>query len=154
MKENNTHVTTTPNTRPPTSIEILRKNLDGEFTNTVTNYFRGSSEEALAFKTAVVDYVRKTPKLLECDRTSLMSAFVQVAQFRFLPSSVSGEMYVIPYGKEAKPQLGYQGIITLLYRAKTVTAITGIFFNSGSAFIFAIASYPSIPGIIMSSTAS
>ena len=132
----NTHITTTPNTRPPTSIEILRKNLDGEFTNTVTNYFRGNSDEALAFKTAVVDYVRKTPKLLECDRTSLMSAFVQVAQFRFLPSSVSGEMYVIPYGKEAKPQLGYQGIITLLYRAKTVTAITGNIIYANDLFEF------------------
>jgi len=132
----NTHITTTPNTRPPTSIEILRKNLDGEFTNTVTNYFRGNSDEALAFKTAVVDYVRKTPKLLECDRTSLMTAFVQVAQFKFMPSSVSGEMYVIPYGKEAKPQLGYQGIITLLYRAKTVIAITGNIIYANDYFAF------------------
>ena len=132
----NTHVATTPNKRPPTAIEVLRKNLEGEFTNTVTNYFRGDSDEALAFKTAVVDYVRKTPKLLECDRVSLMSAFVQVAQFRFLPSSVSGEMYVIPYGREAKPQLGYQGIVTLLYRAKTVTAITGNIIYENDHFEF------------------
>lgn len=132
----NTHVATTPNKRPPAPIEVLRKNLEGEFTNTVTNYFRGNTDEALAFKTAVVDYVRKSPKLLECDRVSLMSAFVQVAQFRFLPSSVSGEMYVIPYGREAKPQLGYQGIVTLLYRAKTVTAITGNIIYENDHFEF------------------
>lgn len=119
-----THVSTTPNKRPLTPIEVLRGNLESEFSTTVTNYYRGNEQEALRFKTAVVDYVRKVPKLLECDRTSLLSAFVQLAQFRFMPSGVMGEAYVIPYGKEAKFQIGYQGLVTLLYRAgvKSITA--------------------------------
>lgn len=110
--------------RPPAPIEVLRNQLEGEFINTVSNYFNGSEQEALRFKTAVVDYVRKTPKLLECDRISLLSAFVQLAQFRFMPSGVIGEAYVIPYGKEAKFQIGYQGLVTLLYRARQVKAIS------------------------------
>lgn len=118
-----THVVTT-NTRPPTAIEVLRKNMDGEFLVTVENYFRGNKDEALAFKTAAIDYIRKVPKLLECDRISLLSAFVQIAQFKFMPSSVMGEAYVIPYAKEAKFQIGYQGLVTLLYRTPQVKAIT------------------------------
>lgn len=121
-----THVTTTPNKRPPAPIEVLRANMEGAFIETVTNYFRGNKDEALAFKTACVDYVRKTPKLLECDRISLLSAFVQVAAFRFMPSGVSGEMYIIPYGKEAKPQLGYQGLVTLLWRTEKIKSISAI----------------------------
>jgi recombination protein RecT len=126
MSEENkkTHEVTTPNKRPPTDIEILRGNLEGEFKTTVINYFRGNEQEALSFKTACVDYVRRIPKLLECDRISLLSALVQVAQFRFMPSGVSGEAYIIPYGKEAKFQLGYQGIVTLLYRTEKIVGIT------------------------------
>jgi len=122
----NTHVTTNQNKRPPVPIEILRANMEGEFIKTVTNYYRGNEQEALAFKTAAVDYVRKVPKLLDCDRISLLSAFVQVASFRFMPSGVSGEAYIIPYGREAKMQLGYQGIITLLWRTGKVKSISAI----------------------------
>lgn len=113
-----------PSKRPPTEIELVRKQMDGEFLVTVENYFRGNKDEALAFKTAAVDYIRKTPKLLECDRVSLLSAFVQVAQFKFMPSGVMGEAYVIAYGREAKFQIGYQGLVTLLYRTPQVKAIT------------------------------
>ena len=121
---NNTHAVTKPNAAPATPIELFRKQLEGEFITTVASYYNGDDREALRFKTAVVDYVRKVPKLLECDRISLMSAFAQVAQFRFMPSGISGEAYIIPYGKEAKFQLGYQGIVTLLYRTKKIAAIT------------------------------
>lgn len=103
--------------RPLTAIETFRGNLDGQFTQTVSSHYGGDDREAVRFKTAVVDYVRKVPKLLDCDRISLLAAFTQLAQFRFMPSSVIGEAYVIPYGKEAKFQLGYQGLVTLLYRA-------------------------------------
>lgn len=133
----NTHITTKPNAKPLTKIDSLKAMMAGsEYQKSITNYFSGNKEEYLRFVTSAIDYVRKVPKLLECDRTSLMTAFVTVAQFKFMPSSVSGEMYVIPYGKEAKPQLGYQGIITLLYRAKTVTAITGNVVYKNDTFEF------------------
>jgi recombination protein RecT len=119
-----THVAQKPNTRPPTQIEVLRSNMEGEFLKTVTYYYSGNEQDALMFKTAAVDYVRRIPKLLECDRLSLLSAFAQVAQFRFMPSGVSGEAYIIPYGKEAKFQLGYQGIVTLLYRTNKIRSIS------------------------------
>lgn len=119
-----THAVSKPNKRPATPIEVLRTNMEGEFIKTVVNYYRGNEQEALMFKTAAVDYVRKVPKLLECARISLLSAFVQAAQFRFMPSGVAGECYIIPYGNEAKFQIGYQGIATLLYRTEKIVTIT------------------------------
>lgn len=119
-----THTVTTPNKKPPTAIEVLKTNLAGDYMKQVTNYYGGSKQEALRFMTAAIDYVRRVPKLLECDKTSLMTALVQSAQFRFMPSGVAGEAYIIPYGSEAKFQIGYQGIVTLLYRAgvESITA--------------------------------
>jgi recombination protein RecT len=120
-----THVVTTPNKRPPTDIEVLRDNVrNKEFVNTIVGYYSGNESEAKRFEVAIVDYVRRKPKLLECDRLSLMSAFAQVAFFKFMPSGVSGEAYIIPYGKEAKFQLGYQGLVTLLYRTNKIKSIT------------------------------
>lgn len=134
MSNNDTHAVTTPNKRPPMPIEILRNNLEGEFMNTATAHFQGNKELALSFKTACVDYVRKVPKLLECDRVSLMSALVIAAQFRFMPSGVSGECSIIPYGKEAKFQLGYQGLITLMWRTGKIKSIKALLVYSNETF--------------------
>lgn len=66
---------------------------------------------------SVIYSIQKTPKLLECDRTSLMNAFMTCAEFWMFPSAASGECYVLPYGKQAQFQLWYQWVVTLLYRA-------------------------------------
>lgn len=121
-----THAVTTPNKRPLTPIEVLRNNVtnpEGSFIRSVVSYYQGNKDEAMSFATAAIEYVRRVPKLLETDPVSLMAAFVQSAQFRFMPSGVSGEAYVIPYGREAKFQLGYQGVVTLLYRTNKIEAI-------------------------------
>ena len=125
----NSHIVTTPNTRPPTQIEVLRNNVtnpEGAFLKSVITLYGGNKEEAVRFSTAAIEYVRRVPKLLECDPVSLMAAFVQSAQFRFLPSGVSGEAYIIPYNKDAKFQIGYRGIITLLSRTNKVKSIKAI----------------------------
>lgn len=121
---NKTHVATTPNRRPATPIDNLKLTLERDLRKQVVNYYGGREEEALRFMTACVDYVRRVPKLLECDPTSLLTALIQSAQFRFMPSGTSGEAYIIPYANEAHFQLGYQGIVTLLYRTEKVQGIT------------------------------
>lgn len=123
-KKPDTHVTTTPNKRPLTQIEKLKVDMAKDYLVQVQNFYGGNKEEALRFMSAAIEYVRRVPKLLETDKLSLMNAFVQVAQFRFMPSGVSGEAYIIPYGTEAKFQLGYQGIVTLLYRTGKIVGIT------------------------------
>lgn len=77
----------------------------------------GSEKAALRFMSSAVMAVQKTPKLLECDQQSLIASFSTIAQFQFMPGGIGGEAYVIPRRGKAVFQLGYQGIITLLYRA-------------------------------------
>lgn len=120
----NTHVSVPTNKKPLTPLDKFKVTLFTEGMKQVLNYYNGNPEEAKRFLTAAIEYVRRVPKLLECDQTSLMMAFVQSAQFRFMPSGVGGEAYVIPYNSEAKFQLGYQGIITLLYRTNKIVAIS------------------------------
>lgn len=107
-----------------TPLESVKMALAGDALKQITNYYAGNKDEALRFVTGAVEYIRRVPDLLKCDKTSLVMAFVQSAQFRFMPSSVGGEAYVIPYNGEAKFQLGYQGIVTLLYRTKQIAGIT------------------------------
>lgn len=121
----NTHAVTTPNRTPPTPIESLKQVMAGDPMKTVVSYYAGDKEKAQRFMASAIEYVRRVPRLLETDRTSLVMAFVQSAQFNFLPSGVGGEAYVIPYGKEAKFQIGYGGYVTLFYRAgvKSIKAL-------------------------------
>lgn len=129
-----THIITTPNKKPITKLDQLRVDFFKDGIKQVQNYYNGNEDEAKRFLTAAIEYVRRVPKLLECDNLSLMMAFVQSAQFRFMPSGVSGESYVIPYGSEAKFQLGYQGIITLLYRTEKVKGISANIVYSNDDF--------------------
>ena len=89
----------------------------------ILNYFGGDEEITKKFVSAGVHVVRKTPELLNCERNSLMEALITCADLKMFPSSASGEAFIIPYKKKATFQLGYQGIITLFYRAG-VDAIT------------------------------
>lgn len=101
----------------------LKKVLVGEYKKQIENFF-GDPQQALAFLSGVVAAVQRTPDLLKCAPATLINSFMIMAQLRFMPSAVSGEAYVLPYEKgrgsgnfEAQFQLGYQGLVTLLYRA-------------------------------------
>lgn len=98
----------------------LKVALAGDYRKAIENYL-GSPEKALEFLSNVVESVRRTPKLLECPPATVVSSFMVMASLKLMPSSVSGEAFVIPYKNkgvvEAQFQLGYQGLVTLLYRA-------------------------------------
>lgn len=95
----------------------------------IVNYF-GDERKAMAFLSAVVAATQRLPALLQCTPSSVINSFMTMAQLGFMPSGVSGEAYVLPYDinkktpdgkwvkvKEAQFQLGYQGLVTLFYRA-------------------------------------
>jgi len=106
----------------------LKKVMAGEYQKQIINYL-GSEKKGLKFLSAVVGACQRNPKLLECEPVSLINSFMTMAQLDLMPSDVSGEAYVIPYDnskkqgngwvkvKEAQFQLGYQGLVTLFYRA-------------------------------------
>jgi len=104
-------------TRALAPVDAFSVSLQKEHQRAIENFFRGDKDRAMKFMSAVRYSLKKTPKLIECDKVSLMNAFMTCAEYELYPSNVSGEAYVLPYGKEAQFQLGYQGVITLLYRA-------------------------------------
>ncbi len=102
-------------------VSDLRATLAGEYQRQITNFF-GDEKKALKFLSSVVASVQKNPKLLECSPDSVINSFMTMAQLELMPSDVSGEAYVLPYndkrlGMIAQFQLGYQGLVTLFYRA-------------------------------------
>ena len=60
--------------------------------------------------------VAKTPKLLECTRTSLFGALLDAAQLRLVPDGVLGQAYLVPYGNEVVFIPGYKGLRELVLR--------------------------------------
>ena len=71
----------------------------------------------MKFLSSVMSSVQKLPALLDCDAMTVVNSFMTMAQLGLMPSDVSGEAYVLPYKGKAQFQLGYQGLITLFYRA-------------------------------------
>lgn len=99
----------------------------------ITN-FLGDEKTAMKFISSIVADMQRNPKLIECSQSSLINSYMTMAQLGFMPSLVSGEAYVLPYdnkkkvidanGKEtwikqteAQLQVGYQGLVTLFYKA-------------------------------------
>lgn len=104
-------------------IKNLRTVLATGYQKQIENYF-GDPKLALKFLSSVVAAVQRTPELLNCEPTSVINSFMTMAQLQFMPSNVSGEAYVLPYKGVAQFQIGYQGLVTLFYRAgaKSITA--------------------------------
>lgn len=111
------------------TIEEIKVTLATEYHRQIINYF-GNEKQALKFLSGVVDSIQRTPALLECSQVSLVNSFMIMAQLGFMPSAVSGEAYVLPYknknGTVAQFQLGYQGIVTLLYKAGAKSVVSEI----------------------------
>lgn len=106
---------------PVTKIVLKTENdlkvfLAKNYMNQIKNFF-GDEKRAMKFLSSVMAAVQKTPKLLDCEPMSIVNSFMTMAQLGLMPSDVSGEAYVLPYKDKAQFQLGYQGLITLFYRA-------------------------------------
>ncbi len=101
-------------------VDKLRLTLANQYQKQIENYF-GDQKKALKFLSSVVSSVQRLPKLLDCEPTTVINSFMTMAQLELMPSDVSGEAYVLPYKNhgqmEAQFQLGYQGLVTLFYRA-------------------------------------
>ena len=110
----------------------LKKVLAGEYRKQIENYF-GDPQKALEFLSNVVASVQRLPKLMECTPESLINSFMVMASLKLMPSGVSGEAYVLPYKNkgimEAQFQLGYQGLVTLFYRAGARAIIAEIVYE-------------------------
>jgi recombination protein RecT len=81
------------------------------------SYFNNNPQSVIKFVSSMRLCFRANPKLAGCSKDSLIDVFMKCAEWGLFPSNTTGECYVIPYGKEAQFQLGYQGMVTLAYRS-------------------------------------
>jgi recombination protein RecT len=82
----------------------------------IKNFF-GDEKQALKFLSSMFSAIEKTPELMRCEMSTVINSFMTMAQLGLMPSNVSGEAYVLPYAGKAQFQLGYQGLVTLFFRA-------------------------------------
>ncbi len=81
---------------------------------------------AKEFMVSIMNAVKKSPKLLECDPKSLFGAILLSAELKLKPNTPEGFAYIIPYGKEAQFQIGYKGLIEIAMRSSKVKGIKGV----------------------------
>lgn len=64
--------------------------------------------------------VARAPKLLDCDKVSVIDALTTCAQLGLSPSGRLGSAYLIPYGNKCTLVIGYKGYVDLAYRSGDV----------------------------------
>jgi recombination protein RecT len=103
--------------------------LANKYQKQVESYL-GDKKTALKFFSGMVAAMDRIPELRKCTPSSLINSFIMMAECGFMPSGVSGEAYVLPYNVKgtmtAQFQLGYQGIVTLLYGAGAISVVSEI----------------------------
>lgn len=67
--------------------------------------------------------IQNTPKLLECDRTSLFAAIMMCAQLGLEPDGVLGQAYLVPFAGKVQFIPGYKGLISLARNTGEVVSI-------------------------------
>tara|TARA_Y100001963_G_scaffold145080_1_gene218173 strand:- start:728 stop:1678 length:951 start_codon:yes stop_codon:yes gene_type:complete len=64
----------------------------------------------------VASEVQKNKRLQECTIESILDSVKQACYLGLEPSSVSGEAYLVPYGKQCTLVIGYKGQLELMYK--------------------------------------
>jgi recombination protein RecT len=79
------------------------------------------------FTRMVFTALSTNPQLLSCTPGSFLGSMMQAAQLGLEPNTPLGQAYLIPYknhgNMECQFQLGYKGLIDLVYRSEEVTDI-------------------------------
>ena len=81
--------------------------------------------------------IEQTPKLMECSKTSLLSALVTAAQLRLVPDGQLGHAYLVPYKGKATFIPGYKGLRELVLRAGKVRDLRARVVYKNDKFKFA-----------------
>lgn len=68
--------------------------------------------------------IRKNPKLLQCDKASLIASIIEGSQLGLEFGGSLGQAYLIPYGKTATFMTGFRGFIELARRSGRIQSIS------------------------------
>lgn len=79
------------------------------------------------FTRMALSALNTTPKLKECTQMSFLAALMNAAQLGLEPNTSLGQAYLIPYKNkgvlECQFQIGYKGLVDLVYRNEMVQTI-------------------------------
>lgn len=78
--------------------------------------------------------LRTNPALLECTQTSLLSAVMSASQLGLELDGVTGQAYLVPYGRDVTLQIGYRGLIDLARRSGQISSISARVVRQGDEF--------------------
>lgn len=88
------------------------------------------------FMRCLFTQIQKTPKLLQCDKASLATAFIKCGELGIVPN---GELaYLIPYKTTCQVIIGYKGIIDLMYRNGNISNIHADVVCEGEKFVYSL----------------
>ena len=79
-------------------------------------------KRAERFARVCVTAIRKSPQLQRCNPASILGAMMECAQLDLEPNTPSGLVYLIPYGRDCTLQIGYRGLLQLMYRSGAVAS--------------------------------
>lgn len=65
----------------------------------------------------------RNPKLLECKPQSVLSSVIELAQLGLEPGGPLGQAYLVPYGQQCTPIVGYQGYLALARRSGEIQSV-------------------------------
>ncbi len=79
------------------------------------------------FTRMALNALNNTPKLAECTQMSFLAALMNAAQLGLEPNTPLGQAYLIPYKNkgvlECQFQIGYKGLLDLVYRNDMVQTV-------------------------------
>jgi phage RecT family recombinase len=121
-----------------TSLAVIDKELTAR--KTIFAELLPPSVTADKLMRTVMMSVERNPRLAECSVQSIVNAATTAAVLGLECDGVTGQGYVVPYGKVATFQIGYKGYNTMAARAGYT--ITGGVVREGDAFEYELGSTP------------
>ena len=93
------------------------------------------------FTRMALSALNTNPQLMECSQMSFLAALMNAAQLGLEPNTPLGQAYLIPYknkGKlECQFQIGFKGMIDLIYRNENVQTIQAHCVHESDEFVYA-----------------
>ena len=97
-----------------------------------------TDQDANRFIQLLIQECRVNPKLVECKHSSVIMNLLQICRLGLEPGGVLGQAYLIPRKNkgtlEATLQLGYKGVVELIYRSPQVGYIETNIVREGDLF--------------------
>ncbi|MCP4437114.1 MAG: hypothetical protein GY913_21785 [Proteobacteria bacterium] len=76
----------------------------------------------------------KNPRLLQCTSESVVRSVMLAAQLGLEPGGAFGHLYLIPYGKDCTPLIGYKGLLELARRSGQIRRLDAVCVYEGETF--------------------